>query len=293
MRKSKQLGLSITILVAAFLVGFVEPAAAKTIKVDCDPVALQTAVTDTNAAGKGKIKLASNCVYSIANPATVNEALPVITGNVSIDGGNNTIITRDPSAATNFRIFRVDPSATLKLKKLAVELGKTDQFGGGVLNNGILVLDKVTFRNNSASEGGGVWSSNSGTVTIKNSVLFFNEATVGGGILSHGELKVLKSFFLHNTANNEGGAINTQPSGESFITKSTFERNQALGSGGGAIITRGMTMIDGSRITFNSAGSFGGGVDLVSGSVTIKKSTIENNTPINCFPQNGIPGCVD
>ena len=266
---------------------------AATIKVACDPVALQAAVANVNAAGGGKLKLASSCVYAITTPSTATDALPTITGDVTIVGGKTTVIARDPAAPTDFRLFDVAVGGSLTLKKLTLAHGKTAALGGAIQNAGTLVLRGVTVSDNAASNGGGIANNVGGTATIIASNLFLNSTTgVGGGaILNSGILAIKKSLVANNTAPINGGGINTQASGDSTVVRSTVQYNVSVSLGGG-LSNLGTTTLNHAVIKFNT-GSNGGALATANTNVFIDDCEIGSNIPDNCSPLNTTEGCVD
>ncbi len=261
--------------------------------VACDATALQTAIMDANTAGSAQIKLAPSCIYSVLTPATATEAFPVITGSISIVGGKNTILTRDPAAASDFRLFSVDPGATLSLRKLTLENGRIAGLGGAISVAGTLTAKNVTLTNNVAGNGGGVAVLADATATIASSALFLNATTgVGGGaLINSGTLTVRQTTFSTNVAPVNGGAINTQSGGTTTLVKCTLRYNRS-GALGGAVSNLGTTTITSSTIRFNT-GSAGGAVATANASVSLTKSTIADNLPDNCSPLNTIAGCAN
>lgn len=234
------------------------------------------------------ISLASNCNYFISSPATANEALPTITGNITIVGGSGTTIERDPLAGP-FRIFYVQAGAILNLQNLAIKNGSTPGLGGAVLNEGVIDIKNVKFKNNVADNGGAIANNSTDGANIVDCEFFENKATLigGGGVINFGQLNVEKSRFSGNTAAVNGGAINIQPSAVGVVKTSSFIFNSSVG-GGGALAILGSFTISQSQVQFNT-GSFGGGI----GAVTIpnlSQTAVLNNTPDNCSPSN-IPGC--
>ena len=226
--------LAVWVFVGVALVGLdsalAEPA------IECDPDALVVAITEANMQGSGQIRLAANCIYSITTPATGNEGLPVITGDIAIVGGKNTTIARAPQAQSTFRIITVDPTGKLTLRKLSIEGGNTPSLGGGILNNGTLELRAVTLRSNTAGNGGGLAVAAGATATVSKSALILNNTTGvgGGGFINSGVITVKKSMIANNFAPINGGGVNTQGSGETTVVDSTFQFNGS-GSLGGAL----------------------------------------------------------
>lgn len=260
---------------------------------DCDPAALTAAITQANTQGSGVIRLASDCVYAIAEPATVDEAFPVVTGDVTIVGGKNTTVARDPKAATQFRVFTVDAAGALTLRKLSVEGGDTAGLGGAVLNGGTLTIKDVTLRNNKAANGGGISNSAGATMNVSKSFLLLNSTgSVGGGaFINFGVATVKKSLLGNNNAPINGGAVNTQSGGDTTVSDSTFQFNTS-GSLGGALSNLGATTIERCVITRNT-GSAGGGIASGNDQVIVERSVIVDNAPDNCSPANTIAGCTN
>jgi len=264
--------------------------ASPTVKVGCDETALQTAVTNANTAGSGTIKLAAHCVYAISTPATATDAFVQITGNVTIIGADSTTIDRAPNAAA-FRFFNVASGGTLTLRTMTIHNGSTTGLGGGVLNAGTLNVQKVTFVNNVAANGGGISNSAGGTATVTNATFAFNITTGvgGGGVINFGQLTISKSDFDSNTAPVNGGGLNTQPGGVTTIVGSMVEKNTSAGLGGG-ISNLGATNVTNSSVRDNTASS-GGGIATGNTNVVLKKAKVIDNHPDNCSPSNTIEGC--
>ena len=78
--------------------------------------------------------------------------------------------------------------------------------GGGVCNHGTLRLNNVTLRGNSAHRGGAIFSND--VLTITNSTLFSNTASVaGGGLAIYGSASLENVTISGNAAGGNGGAI--------------------------------------------------------------------------------------
>lgn len=93
-----------------------------------------------------------------------------------------------------------------------------------------------------------------------------------------------------NHAPINGGGLNTQASGVSRISSSSFVHNTS-GSLGGGMSNLGTTVLTGTEVRLNT-GSSGGGIATGNASVTLHASVVQDNTPDNCNPVNTIPGCV-
>jgi hypothetical protein len=121
------------------------------------------------------------------------------------------------------------------------------------------------FNNQAAAEGGALWNSSTGTMSVTDSEIDGNIASGvyadqgGGGLFNAGGVLTIEGATITNN-----------------IADGTF------GSGGGVFNDRGTVTITGATITGNSANGTGGGVGSLpdSASVTITSSTITDNTTI-------------
>ena len=173
--------------------------------------------------------------FAVTGTITLNSlgALPSLNSNMQIlgPGANALTVKRDPAAATQFRIFTVNPGTTVTLSGLTITNGSANgagfpEFaGGGIYNDhAILTVNNCTVKDNSAGIGGGILNngqiSGSATLTINNSTVSGNSATfVGGGI--------------DNLGINDGSATAT-------INNSSLSGNSANNGSGGGIINHGV-----------------------------------------------------
>jgi CSLREA domain-containing protein len=139
----------------------------------------------------------------------------------------------------------------LTLTNCLISKNASNGFAGGILNEGALIIDKVTFHDNTAS-------------------------AEGGGIVSNGnsKLTILNSTFDENAASTLGGAIASSENATIEIVNSTLADNSAGTSGGAIVVTGGSLTIANSTISTNSAGSTGGGVFVSQAKTFALKSTI-------------------
>ncbi|HSI81276.1 MAG TPA: choice-of-anchor Q domain-containing protein [Solirubrobacterales bacterium] len=104
------------------------------------------------------------------------------------------------------------------------------------------LIDKTTFRGNSAPNTGGALYVNNGSVRVASSTFSANRSTDdnGGAIHSFGELTVVNSTFSGNRATGFGGAIFNGTGATALLNATTIARNvsdsdgNGIGSGGGA-----------------------------------------------------------
>ena len=203
---------------------------------------------------------ASHDVITITEDITLTEALPPITGTITIEGGGHTI-----SGAGQFRIFDVQDGGRLTIRQLTLINGNGGRLYGGAVRLGQgdtqLLVEDSTFRNNTARFGGAIGARrqsrfgaarearSQNSVTIRNSSFQNNSAESGGAItLAAGESTVESSSFRQNLARFSGGAIQIY-SGAVAISNSTLFSNVA-GAGGAVYVSGGdvalshLTMLD-------------------------------------------------
>jgi Bacterial Ig-like domain len=150
---------------------------------------------------------------------------------------------------------------------------------------GEVTVTGSTFSGNSAGISGGAIN-NQRTLTVTNSTFSGNRAPDGGGIYNRGgAATVNNSTFSDNRANLRGGGIfpDTTFFGETTtITNSTISGNIAQTSGGGVYNNDGLTEIEFSTITKNTApNDQGSGVASVGNdrtSTEVLSSIISANT---------------
>jgi hypothetical protein len=316
-------GLSLAVLPA------VPATAAGGTHVRCNDItALKTAINNANTSG-GRITLASRCTYTLTAADNADDGLPEITGKVTITGQDSTI-RRAPTATADFRIFHVVSGGNLTLNSLTVSGGRlalADTMGGGIANtNGTLSLNRTIIKGNQASQGGGVhnfggtlklnhsivernttttvgatagggvFNTDSGTMTMKGGALLNNRSPIGNG----GGLENIRSATAHldsvsvrgNTALLGGGIRQTQR-GVLRLTDSTVSGNIAV-SGAGMSNNDATATLVRSRVTHNTAITTGGGIDNEAPSqVTLTASQVNRNTPNNCTPEGSVPGCTN
>ena len=101
---------------------------------------------------------------------------------VGLGAGNLTVQRSSAEGTPRFGIFYVGSIATVEIFGLTIAGGKSDGWGGGILNDGTLVIANSTLSGNSGSIGGAI--SNQGLLTVSNSNLSRNSASHGGAIRS-------------------------------------------------------------------------------------------------------------
>ena len=304
-RVSLALLLAALLAVAALSVGAPSVAQAATITVDSTTntvaddglctlrEAITAANTDTASgatagecpAGSGAdtIELGVALTYTldvVDNSTDGDNGLPSITSEITINGNGSTI-ERIEGFFLEFRIFHVGASGDLSLNDVTITGGSwnTDSadFGGGIVNQGVLIIADSTISFNVSATAGGI--QNNGTMTITDSTLSGNVATIdsGGAISNVGEATITGSTVIGNRADSKGGGIHNI--GTMTITNGTISGNDVDNTvyfGGGGIYNSGTVTITNSTINGNTATLEGGGIHN-SGTATITNSTISGN----------------
>lgn len=196
---------------------------------------------------------------------------PLQLQNIIIDGASGYGYTDSSSLIT------VEPGGELTLEKGAVlqnnnsEEGQPGRgslsFGGGIYNEGILVVSDGMIQNCTATYGGGVYSS--GTMMMKGGKIANNKAcNTSAGKGNGGGICVVnnKSFMMsggdvvNNTSENNGGGISVGTSNSTLMNANfemnggTVGSNVAKNTGGGIYVScNSESVINAGNITGNSA----------------------------------------
>src|SRR5579875_1547295 len=283
--------LAVAALVAGGLstLGIVVASAATTVA--CSVSSLASAVaTATSGPGPNSITLTSSCTYTFSTPnnsTAGGNALPVITGNVIVNGSGAVLARSTASGTPEFRFFDVAAGATLTINDLTLSDGLVNngQQGGGAIYNhsgATLSINGSTFTGNSSPATSGTTGGaidTSGKVTVTTSFFANNSGTEGGAIFNQNIANVSTSTFSGNTALiYGGGALQNAGGGNLTLFADTFTENS--GPGGGAIDNDHSPLsIDDSTFSGNTAGSNGGGAIVnYGGSITISQSTLADNS---------------
>jgi hypothetical protein len=226
--------------------------------------------------------------------------------NLTIAGPGASLLTIQRSTANStqgFRIFNISSNINVTFSGLTITRGYgayPSPSGSIVLipGVGILVNSGATATitactitlNGDGSEGGGIYNSAGGTVTISNSILSRNDSgshTDGGGIYnsSNGRVTITNSTISGNSAPNAfGGGIFNSDAGVVTITSSTISGNGGDGGGGGAYNSGTMTITN-STISGNHTRFRGGGIyNSSNGTVNLTITTIFGNIGGGGFP---------
>ncbi len=207
---------------------------------DCS---LREAVTAANAnAGT------DNITFDIEGEDThligLNAALPVLSQSVEIHNNSGEGITISRETGGNYRIFTINAGQIVSISDLTIT-GGNETSGGGIYNEGILTLDRVTVSNNSATSfGGGIYNHVGAVLNMTNCTVKDNDAAqsgTGGGLALVGTVNITNSTISGNSASN-GGGISVFSSAVVTITSSTVSNNSARQSYGGITAAGNFTL---------------------------------------------------
>ena len=253
-------------------------------------------------------------VYAVQNIAAVNSTFnnsTASTGNGgAIYGGNDVTIINNCTIS----------------ESLAAEKGGAIYSGAGESNNifnpNNVVLSRSTFRSNSATSGGVLYTTghyhhrvkftdstfvlneavNGGVAYIENSSLSItnsmfnnNEAAIHGGVLevAFTSVSVRDTSLSHNNAGNNGGVFYGQNYSTNFTIAHTIIDHNSAQNGGVFNVRRSnsnIKIVD-SELIGNSASNQGGAMDIRGVTLTIDVDTIiANNTAGNSG--NVISACI-
>jgi CSLREA domain-containing protein len=226
--------------------------------------------------------------FTVTGTIALASTLPSISEVLTVDGPGPAGLTITGGGAV--RVLEVSGGTTLNLEGVTVANGFADSpGGGGILNNGALMVTNSTVSGNSASggsgsstaTGGGIWSG--GTVTLNTSTVSGNSVGGfggGGGIyIAGGTVTVNDSAVSGNSASSGGGIFNF---GTLTLTSSTVSSNTVAASGGGIHNGGGTVTLDSSTISSNMLGSSGGGISFNTGTLTLRNTIVANNQGAQC-----------
>ncbi|WP_166389746.1 choice-of-anchor Q domain-containing protein [Nocardioides ochotonae] len=174
----------------------------------------------------------------------------------------------------------IDTDAPLVLENITIRHGRilSGQWGGmgaGVRSTrGSLTLRRATVTGNHAAYGAGVFKSEPGSLTVVDSVVSHNTATVhAAGVWTRVPTTITRSVIDGNESDGDAGGVSA---GDSLLTvvDSTLTGNRA--ARGGALSGVNM-VVAGSTFNGNWA-TFGSALNMQTGSAKVFSSTIAGNT---------------
>jgi hypothetical protein len=190
-------------------------------------------------------------------------------------------------------------SSTLEVRNTTFSNNHAIVYAGGIANalyDSSLTVAGSTFSGNSASGGGGI--ANDGTLLVTNSTFSNNNGgSLGGGISSYYSLAVTNSTFSGNRASS-GGGIATGNYGTATLKNTIITSSLSEGNCSGPIIDGGYNLDDGTSCNFSAQNHSHPGTDPLldpdglqdNGGPTQTIALLPGSPAINAIP-NGTNGC--
>lgn len=284
---ARRIAAAFVLLIAAVTGSMAFSPAALATTVPCSASALISAISTANGTrGGGTVTLTNGCVYTLTAINNTTDGggvgLPVISGNVTIQGNGGTITRSTAGGTPVFRLLDVASAGSLALSSVTLSNGLANngtQGGGGIFNHGGLTISGSTFSGNSAPSSSGTSGgaiNNSGTLNVTTSTFTGNSAQEGGGVFNQKTATISNDTFTSNQATIYGGGALLNAAGTMTVTGDTFTSNS--GPGGGAIDNDTTLTISDSTFQGNTAGSNGGGAVENFGPTTMTQSTLSGNS---------------
>ncbi|HEY5022440.1 MAG TPA: choice-of-anchor Q domain-containing protein, partial [Gemmatimonadaceae bacterium] len=250
---------------------------------------------------------------TVTSPITVSSEL-VIDKNLTIQGPTSPGLTISGNNAS--RVFNINAGMSLAISNLTIDGGRA-AFGGGIYNQGALILTSSTISNNkttdgsdttdatnggNAGDGGGIYST--GPLTLINSTISGNKtgrggdasgsgnggnSGNGGGIYHTGALTLTNTTVTKNQTGRVGAPVSPNTTG---IPGSTVGTGGGIFRSGGTLILNNTIVAD-NRDGFSDPDDISGTVDSASASNLIGSSAglngISNGTNGNQIGQSAVP----
>jgi uncharacterized repeat protein (TIGR01451 family) len=160
--------------------------------------------------------------------------------------------------------------------------GNSAANGGGLYNDGNLMLTGGTVASNLASgNGGAVSTGGRGTTTITTCSITGNSASSGGGVYNDGTFTLSGATVASNSASMSGGGVYTGKRGTTTITTCGITANSA--AYGGGVENDGTAAFLSCTVTGNNSANAGGGISEqgLTDSLTLTYCSISGNTATN------------
>jgi predicted outer membrane repeat protein len=178
---------------------------------------------------------------AVNNNGTVELADCTLSDNFAIQGGAilndgtlklTTVTFSNNSAAYYGGAIENRKSGVVNISGTSLSVNSAGNDGGGIDNNGTLILSGSTMTGNSSRGDGGAID-NHGTLTLSSSILATNITGVdGGGIVNAGKLTLSDSTLMANAAGYRGGGLCNDPRATVTLTNARITLNRLTREGG-------------------------------------------------------------
>ena len=237
------------------------------------PPPTELVVTNLDDSGPGSLREALSL---IADGGTITFDPVLAGGTIDLTSGQLTIsrgVTVDASAAApltisaggNSRVLQVGAGVVANINDVVLRDGVAAPQGGGILNSGVLSLDRVVVTNNVQNAagppsfdlgGGGIYNTDSSTLNLTDSTVSDNTSTnqPGGGIYGffNSTVNITRSTVSGNLSGDVAGGLRSL--GNVNVVNSTFSGNTSTAwHGGGIFHTDGTLVVTNSTFAENNA----------------------------------------
>lgn len=157
--------------------------------------------------------------------------------------------------------------------------GNVITLSGNLIIGDTLSIGKITGGKNTGN-GGGIYVTADGVLTVNKAIITANTANNGGGIFAEeGSTATLNDCIIsNNTASNHGGGLYSSSANTLVTDRVTISGNTATNNGGGIYVNLSGTLNLSGRVTSNSSSMDGGGVFLSGNLVVSGSAYVYGNT---------------
>jgi len=210
-------------------------------------------------AGTGTLTINSSTNITFDNNTAYNSggAIAANTGNITIEG---VTISYTNTASNGGGGFVYSAAGTVTLNNASIS-AQTAVNGGAIYALNVSISNSTLSENTVSTNGGAVYTSTGGTLTVNTSTFTDKNKALGNGgavYADNSTVTIDDSLFTSNEATSNGGSSYFVNNCTSTITLSTFDDN--AGMFGGAISSKGKIYIRKSYFTDNHALMRGGAV---------------------------------